>query len=65
MVTFGALHTQKTVLQPAAFEVLIKFLLHMRGQRIALCRHYRFERRVMPLDDSIEQSLLWSVALIG
>jgi hypothetical protein len=65
MVTFGALHAQKTVHQSVAFEVIGKFLLHMQGQRLALCSHHLSERWVIPLDDLIEQSLLWSVRLIG
>jgi len=51
MMTFSALHPQETVLQSAAFEVIVKFRLHMPGQRLALCSHHLFERWVMLLDD--------------
>lgn len=55
MMTFGALHPQKAVFQPAAFQVIGKFLLYMQGQVLALCRHDIPELRVMSLNDLIEE----------
>jgi len=60
MMTVGALHTQESVLQPSAFEVIRKFLLHMQGQGLALHGHHIPELRIMPLDDLIEKCLFRS-----
>lgn len=52
MSTVGALHPQESVLQPSAFEVIGKFLLHMQGQGLALHGHHIPELRVMLLQDT-------------
>ena len=62
---FHSAHTQEPVLQSAAFKVIVKFLLHMHGQWLALCSHHSFERRVMPLDDLVEERLLWAPDRLG
>lgn len=64
MMTFCALHPQKAVLQPAAFEVIGKFLLYVQGQGLALHDHHIPKRRVLPLDDLIEKRLFLSMAFI-
>jgi hypothetical protein len=53
------------MLQPAAFEVVGKFLLYVPGQGLALRGHHIPERRVVPLDDVIEKRLLRPMAFIG
>jgi hypothetical protein len=53
MMALGTLHPRKTVFQPAAFEVISKFLLHMQG--LALLGHHIPKRRVILLDDLIEK----------
>jgi hypothetical protein len=57
MMTFGASHSHEAVFQSAAFEVVGKFLLYVQRQVLALRGHHIPERRVMPLDDVIEQRL--------
>ena len=64
MMTVGALHPQESVFQPSAFEVIVKFLLHVQGQGLPLHGHHIPELRVMPLDDLIEKRLFRSVTLV-
>jgi len=47
MMKVGALHPQKSVLQPYAFEVIGKFLLYVKGPGLALCGHHIPEPEVM------------------
>ena len=59
-----AAHPQKAMLQPAIFQKLFEFPLHIARQFPALLRHQRCGRRVILSDDLIEQGLLWAMALI-
>jgi type IV secretory pathway protease TraF len=47
MMALGTLHPQEAVFQPAAFEVIGKFLFHMQGQGLALRGHHIPKRRVI------------------
>jgi hypothetical protein len=51
-MAFAALHPQEAVFQPAAFEVIGKFLFHMQGQGLALHGHYIPKFRVVPASKS-------------
>jgi hypothetical protein len=64
MMTFCALHPQEVVIQATAFEVIGKFLLYVQWQGLALRGHHIPERRVVPLDDVIEQRLFRPMAFI-
>jgi hypothetical protein len=64
MMTLVALHAHKSMFQAAAFEVVGKFLLYMKRQRVALHGHHIPELWVMPLDDLIEKCLFRPVTLI-
>jgi hypothetical protein len=65
MMALGTLHPQKAVFQPAAFEVIGKFLFHMQGQGLALLGHHIPKRRVILIDDLIEKCPFWSMTFIG
>lgn len=63
-VTRLAAHPQEAVFQPAAFEVILKLALHIARQLPALLRQMGSERRIILVDDPIEQGLLGPVTLV-
>jgi len=63
-VTGLAAHPQKAVFQPAAFQKFFEFSLYIVRQFPALFCHKRCERRVILIDDLIEQRLLRPVTLV-
>jgi hypothetical protein len=65
MMTFAALHAQESVLQPAAFKVILKLALHIARQLPALLSQMGSECRIMLINDPIEQGLLGTVTLIA
>jgi hypothetical protein len=65
MMTFDALHLRKALFQPAAFEVIVEFLLYVQGQGVVPRGHHIFERRAIPLDDLIEKCPFRSMTFIG
>lgn len=64
MVTFGALHLQESVFQPAAFEVVLKLALHIARQLPAPLRQMGGEGRIVLFNNLVEQRLLGAVALV-
>ncbi len=63
-MTTLATYPQKAMVQPTTFEVILELALHIAGQFTALLRQMSRERRVILVDDPIEQGLLGSVALV-
>ena len=59
-----AAHPQKAMLQAPATQVLLEFLLHVVRQRAFLLGHKGDERRVVLLDDLVEERVLGPVALV-
>jgi len=59
-----AAHAQKAMLQATAAEVVLEFPLHVRRQRAFLLGHVGDERRVVLLDDLVEERTLGPVALV-
>jgi len=57
-------HAQEAVLEAAALEVGFEFLLNISRQGRAPCRQVLLERRVVFLNDLIEEGALRAVALI-
>ena len=57
-------HPQKAVLQPAALEVVFKFLLDIAGQRRTLRFQVGFERRIVFLDKLVKESAFRAVAFV-
>ena len=55
--------TQESVLQPAALQVAIECLTQMGRQLLAGLGQVFDKRRIMPLDDLVEQCLFGLVAL--
>jgi hypothetical protein len=51
-MALGTLHPQKAVFQPAAFEVIGKFLFDMQGQGLALLGHHIPKRRVILIEQA-------------
>ena len=52
------------MLQAAAAQVILEFLLHVVRQRALLLGHVGDERRVVLLDDPVEERVLGPVALV-
>ena len=59
-----AAHPQKAMLQAAAAQVVVEFLLHLVRQRALLLGHMGDERRVVLLEDLVEEPVLGPVALV-
>ena len=59
-----AAHPQKALLQAAATQVVFEFLLHIVRHGALLLGHVGDERRVVLLDDLVEESPLGPVALV-
>jgi len=59
-----AAHPQKAVFQPTTFQKFFKFPLHISRQFLSLLCHERCERRVLLVNDLIEQGLLGPVTLV-
>ena len=59
-----AAHPQKAMLQAPATQVLFEFLLHVFRQETLLLGHVGDERRVVLLDDLVEERPLGPVALV-
>jgi len=57
-------HPQEAVFQPPAFEVALEFSLHITRQFPALLSQVGSERRIILLNDPIEQGLLGPVTLV-
>jgi len=60
-----AAYSQNGVFETAAFEVVVKLALHITCHFPASLRQMGSERRVVFLDDPIEQGLLGTVAFVG
>ena len=57
MMTILTAYTQETMLQSAAFEVIVEFPLHIQGKRPPLPLQVSQELRVIFIDDLIEKRL--------
>ena len=64
MMALGALHSQKSMFQSTALEILREFLLYMHGQSLALQSHDIPELRVMSLDDLVKKCPFRAVTLV-
>ncbi len=60
-----AAHTQESMLQAPAAQKLAKLSAHVTRQRPPLTSHLLHKRRVVLLDDPIEQRFLGAMALVG
>jgi hypothetical protein len=63
-VTVLAAHTQRPVLEAAAFQVRLEFVLHVSRQRSAIGFGHGDELGVVPLDELVEQRRLGPVASV-
>ena len=59
-----AAHPQKAMLQAAAAQVVLEFLLHVVRQGALLLGHVGEDRRVVLFDDLVEERVLGAVALV-
>ena len=60
-----ATHTQKTMLQTPAAQILVKLSPNVARRRPPVLGHLLRKRRVVLLDDPIWKRLLWAMALIA
>ena len=63
-MTGAAANSKKTMLEASTLEVALELLLHISGQGVALRRQVRLERRVVFLDDLLEEGALRPMAHI-
>jgi hypothetical protein len=63
-VSRGTAHTQETVFETPAFQVIIEVALHIARQYPALRRQMHHECRVILIDDPVEQRMLGPMALL-
>jgi hypothetical protein len=63
-VTAIATYPQETVLQTAAFEVILEFPLDIARQWRALCRHMAHERGIVFFDNLVKKAALRAMAHI-
>jgi hypothetical protein len=64
-VAVRAAHAQKAVLEAAAFQVRLEFVLHVSRQRSVTCFAHGNELGVVPLDELIEEHLFGPVASVA
>jgi hypothetical protein len=65
MVTGRTAYPEKTMLKPAALQVLIKFDANESGQVFALTGQFGLELGPVLLDDGVEQGGLGAVAYVS
>ena len=60
-MTVGAADSQEAMLQPATLQIVFELALHMCRQRALTRREVFYERRVVGVNQLIQQCLLGSV----